>query len=204
MDSPRYLWKPPRNEGLDECFASLGRALYLAQRYEDEVGEAALRAHFDEVLKAERNKAGDKLARRLWLRTLHAKIQDLSDDHGYQQRLLREAKAERNYIAHEAALGIEAVARACSPKATLLARRRWLARLEYALLLIWFAYDDVAWINEAVASLPIPKIPNFDEQWLATRNWVSADFGRLVRDNDRRYVVRLRRPKHTDAEQPGT
>ncbi len=198
MDSPRYLWKPPRNEALDECFASLGRALYLAQRYEDQVGEAALRAHFDEMMEAQRNNAAAKLAGSLSSRTLHAKINDLLDDHGYQQGLLKEAKAERNYIAHEAALGIEAVARACSPKARLLTRRRWLARLEYALLLMWFAYDDVAWINEAVASSPIPRIPNFEEQWLATRNWVSADFGRLVRDNDRRYVARLSRPQHTD------
>ncbi len=199
MDSPRYLWKPPRSEALDECFAALGRALYLAQRYEDQVGEAALRAHFDEMMKAERNgAAARRLSRRLWSRTLHAKIQDLMGDHGYRQRVLTEAKAERNYIAHEAALGIEAVARACSPKARLLTRRRWLARLEYALLLIWFAYDDVAWINEAVASLPIPKIPNLEEQWLATRNWVSADFARFVRDNDRRCIARLSRQQNSD------
>lgn len=198
MDSPRYLWKPPRNEVLDECFAALGRALYLAQRYEDQVGEAALRAHFDDMMKAERNNRAAKLARRLWSRTLHAKIQDLADDHGYQQRVLTDAKAQRNYIAHEAALGIEAVATACSPKARLLTRRRWLARLEYALLLMWFAYDDVAWNNEAVASLAIPKISNVEEQWLATRNWVSADFGKFVRDNDRRYVARQIRPQHGD------
>jgi hypothetical protein len=198
MNAPRYLWKPPRNEGLDECFAALGRALYLAQRYEDQVGEAALRANFDQMMKAEGNNAATKLARRLWARTLHEKIRDLPDEHGYQQRLLAEAKAERNYIAHEAALSIDAVARACSPKARLLARRRWLARLEHALLLMWFAYDDVAWINEAVACWPLPDIPNFEEQWHATRNWVSADFGRWVRDHDRRYVARLGRPPYVD------
>jgi hypothetical protein len=175
---------------LDECFAALGRALYLAQRYEYEAREAAPHSHLEALMEAARRGTGSKVAAQLRRgRTLHRVLLDLID--GKEQDFLLKAKAQRNHLVHHAALEVERIAQAKSRRAMSLRHRRFLARLEYSAMVLWLAYDHVVWFNEALGSWRLPEAPNLEAQWTAVREWISTDFARVVRDADRQDVLRL-------------